>query len=389
MPQDSIPAVFMRGGTSKGIFVRTEHLPAPGPDRDALILELMGSPDPSQIDGMGGGITSTSKLMAVKRSERPGVDIDYLFAQAAVREALVDYRANCGNLTSAIGVFAIDEGLIDEVTEPVTVVELYNENTQVRVRAHIPVVDGRAAVQGDHAIAGVPRPGAMIVNEYLDPAGSQFDVLYPTGEPLTVLDTPVGSYEVSIVDVANTVVFLRAADLGLGGDATADVTNGDAELLARVETIRGVAAVRLGLVERWEDAEKRSNMLPMVSVVAPPTSYTTPAGREVAADDTDVSARAFTGQRMHHAYPMTVMTCTAAAARLPGTVVSEVARQGDGPVRVGHAKGIAEAAVRIEDRPDGPHVASVSVTRTARRLMRGEVFYRARGAAASGTAGTD
>jgi len=379
VPQRSIPAVYMRGGTSKGIFVRTEHLPAPGPERDAMILEMMGSPDAAQIDGMGGGMTSTSKLMAVKRSERPGVHVDYLFAQAAVREALVDYGANCGNLTSAIGVFAIDEGLIDAVTEPVTVVELYNENTNIRVRAHIPVVDGKAAVQGDHSIAGVPRPGAMIVNEYLDPAGSQFGVLYPTGEPLTVLETRVGSFEVSIIDVANTVVFLRAADLGLGGDTSADVVNSDAELLARVEAIRGAAAVKLGLVERAEDAEKRSNMLPMVSIIAPPTSYMTPSGKRVDADDIDVSARAFTGQRMHHAYPMTVMTCTAAAARLPGTIPNEIARADDGgPVRVGHAKGIAEADVHIDQGVEGPRVASVSVTRTARRLMRGEVFYRSR-----------
>lgn len=171
----------MRGGTSKGIFVAREVLPAAGPARDALILELLGSPDPGQIDGMGGAISSTSKLMAVSRSQRPGVDVDYLFAQAAITQPVVDYRGNCGNLTSAIGVYAIDEGLIDEVTEPVTVLTLYNENTGMRVRAHIPVVEGRGAVQGDHHIAGVPRPGARIVNEYLDPAGTQFDTLYPTG----------------------------------------------------------------------------------------------------------------------------------------------------------------------------------------------------------------
>lgn len=377
MPQRSIPGVFLRGGTSKGIFVDKADLPAPGPERDALILELLGSPDPGQIDGMGGAISSTSKLMAVSRSDRPGVDIDYLFAQAAITQPVVDYRGNCGNLTSAIGVYAIDEGLVADVTEPVTTVELYNENTGLRVRAHIPVVDGRAAVQGDHAIAGVPRPGARIVTEYLDPAGSQFDRLYPTGSRQEALATGDGPIDVSIVDVSNLVVFLRAADVGLRGDERPDEVNADPALLARLEDIRSHAAALVGLVDDPSRATRRSPSLPMLALVAAPRDYTSAVGTEVAADDTDLCARAVTVQRMHHAYPMTVLTCTAAAARLPGTIPNEVTTHtGDGPVRIGHAKGIAEAAVTLDGDAADPHVAAVSVTRTARRLMAGELYYR-------------
>lgn len=377
MPQRSIHGVFLRGGTSKGIFVAKDDLPPAGPERDALILELLGSPDPGQIDGMGGAISSTSKVMAVSRSDRPGIDIDYLFAQAAITQPVVDYRGNCGNLTSAIGVYAIDEGLIDHVTEPVTVVELHNENTGVHVRAHIPVVDGRAAVQGDHHIAGVPRAGARIVNEYLDPAGSQFDVLYPTGQPRQVLATAGEPIEVSIVDVSNLVVFLRAEDVGLRGDERPDQVNGDPDLLARLEDIRSHAAALVGLVDDPASATRRSPSLPMLALVAPPRTYTTSVETPVAAEETDLCARAVTVQRMHHAYPMTVLTCTAAAARLPGTIPNEVTTHtGDWPVRIGHAKGVAEAAVRLETRDGEPAVASVSVTRTARRLMAGELYYR-------------
>ena len=377
MPQRSLPGVFMRGGTSKGLFVDKADLPPEGPARDALILELLGSPDPMQIDGMGGTFSSTSKVMAVSRSERPGVDVDYLFAQGAITRPVVDYRGNCGNLTSAIGVYAIDEGLIDEVTEPVTIVELYNENTGVRVRAHIPVVEGRAAVQGDHAIAGVPRPGAMIRNEFLDPSGSVFDRLYPTGVPRQRLEISEGSLEVSIVDVANPVVFLRASDLGLDGDERPELVNGDEHLLARLEDVRGHAAALLGLVDDPATAVDVSASLPMLAIVSGPRDYTTSLDTPVAGGEIDLCARAVTIQRMHHAYPMTVLSCTAAAARLPGTIPHELStHEGTGPVRIGHAKGVAAADVQIDLGGEEPHVVSVGITRTARRLMAGELYYR-------------
>ncbi|QBI20512.1 hypothetical protein ER308_13690 [Egibacter rhizosphaerae] len=374
MPQASIPAVFMRGGTSKGVFVRAPDLPPAGPERDALVLELLGSPDPMQIDGLGGGISSTSKLMAVAPSTEPGCDVDYLFAQASIEHAAVDYRGNCGNLTSAVGAYAIDEGLV-HAQEPVTPVVLHNTNTGVRVRARVPVRDGRAAVQGEHRIAGVPRPGACITNEYLEPAGSVFGTLLPTGAALDRLDTDAGPVDASIVDVGNPVVFVRAADVGLRGDELPADVNARPELVARLERVRGSAAVRLGLAEHPDEAARTSAQLPLLALVAPPASYRTVSDEPIARDDIDVLVRALSVQKLHHAYPMTALLCTAAAAHVPDTIVHEVCRPAEArTVRVGHPKGVADAHPDVD--PAGPHVTSVAVTRTARRLMAGEVYYR-------------
>lgn len=378
MPQSSIPAVFMRGGTSKGIFLLEKDIPPPGPERDELLLELIGSPDPMQIDGMGGTFSSTSKVMAISKSDRPGVDIDYLFAQVAIDKPVVNYRGNCGNLTSAVGAFAIDEGMIDDVQEPITVVELYNKNTDIRVRAHIPVVNGRAAVQGDHAIAGVPTPGAMIVNEYLDPAGSVFGKLLPTGNIRDVLETSDGEVEVSIVDAANPAVFLHAAAVGLVGDELSPAINERADVLAHVERIRAAAAVRLGLVDRPQDAATDTPVLPIPILVSRSGGYTTVHGHDLETSEMDIRARAFSLQKMHHAFPGTALICTSAAASVPGTIANEV-YSGDGEtVRIAHPKGIAAGAVRLDLSGDQPHVLSVSITRNARRLFAGEVYHRAK-----------
>lgn len=300
--------------------------------------------------------------------------MDYLFAQGAVTRPVVDYRGNCGNLTSAVGAYAIDEGLVEEVSEPVTTVVLYNKNTGVRVRAHVPVRDGRAAVQGDHRIAGVPRPGAKIVNEFLDPAGSVFGALYPTGRAQETVETSDGPVDVSILDVTNPAVFARAADVGLRGNEVPAEVNGRPALLSRLESIRAACAVRLGLVEQAEEAADVSPSLPMLALVSAPAAYTTSLGEGVATHEMDLLARAMSMQQMHHAYQMTVLMCTAAAARLPGTVVSELATGRDGEVRIGHAKGVAAAAVSIDLSGAQPRIESVSVTRTARRLMAGEVY---------------
>lgn len=377
MPQRSIPAVYMRGGTSKGVYLDEALLPPPGPERDALLLEIMGSPDPMQIDGMGGTVSSTSKVMAVSRSAREDADIDYLFVQVGIDKPVVSYKGNCGNLTSAVGAYAIDEGLVDEVTEPVTTVMLYNKNTGVRIRAHIPVVDGRAAVQGDHSIAGVPTPGAMILNEYLDPAGAVFGTLLPTGNLRDTIQYEGGEIEVSIVDAANPLMFLRARDLGLDGGELPDDINTRVDLLERIERIRGACAVMLGLCERPEDAATASPVIPFPAIVSPPARTMTAKGVELAEDEMDVRARAFSMQRMHHAYPGTAMICTAAAAAMPGTIANEVARLTGREVRIAHPKGIAVAATDVDTSGALPTVVSVSITRTARRLMRGELFVRA------------
>jgi len=376
MPQRSIPAVYMRGGTSKGIFLDEGLLPAPGPERDALLLEIMGSPDPMQIDGMGGTVSSTSKVMAVSRSERDDADVDYLFIQVGIDRPVVSYRGNCGNLTAGVAAYAVDEGLVDDVNGPVATVVMFNKNTGVRVRAHVPIEDGRAAVQGDHLIAGVPTPGAMITNEYLDPAGAVFGKLLPTGQTLDLLEVDGRNIEMSVVDAANPLMFLRAGDVGLDGGELPEDINSRPEVLERIERIRGACAVRLGLCERPEDAAQSTPVLPFPVIVSPPADTRTADGEDSRAVDMTLRARAFSLQRMHHAYPGTALICTSAAAAIPGTIPNEVARL-DGPeIRIAHPKGIAAAVTDIDLGGDGPRVISVSITRTARRLMRGELFVR-------------
>jgi 2-methylaconitate cis-trans-isomerase PrpF len=374
--QRSIPASIVRGGTSKGIFVREEDLPPSPEERDALILELMGSPDQTQIDGLGGTHSHTSKLVAISPSERDDCDVDYLFAQVGVDKPVVDYGGNCGNLTSAVGPYAIDAGLVEPV-EPVTIVRLYNKNTRKRIDAYVPVQGGRSRVQGDHLIAGVPGSGAKIVLDFLDPAGSVFERLFPTGSPVDEIEIPDGTIEVSFVDVTNPLVLVRAADIGVRGDELPAEMNRDSEFLGRVERLRGACAWRLGLVDDPERAAHVTPGIPKLAFVSTPRAYVTSTGEQVHDEDIDILARIMSMQKVHHAYAMTGVMCTAAASRLPGTIPHEVARASGPRIRLGHPKGVAEAEVEIGEGSGGPTVRKVSVTRTARHLMTGEIFYRA------------
>lgn len=374
MPQRAIPAVWMRGGTSKGLMVRDEHLPPPGRERDAVVLEIMGSPDVGQIDGMGGGSSSTSKVITVKPSQRPGVDVDFLFGQVAVRDALVDWKPNSGNLTSAVCAYVVDEGLVP-ATEPETTFVLYNENTRTNIRATVPVVDGRAAVQGDVEVAGVPRPGARIINEYLDPVGKFRDRgALPTGNPVDVVETSFGAIEASFVDAANLVMFVDAASLSLEGTTLPAQVNSDDALLEKVEQVRAAGAVHLGLIEPGAVASIASPILPLISLVSKAADYQTTQGTAIKDGDVDFVARVFSLQRMHHAHPLTGLICTSVAGVTPGTVPNRLrGEHSDAWVRVGHPKGVSAAEVRF--RADGS-IDSVAVVRTARRLMAGEVYVR-------------
>ena len=358
--------VLMRGGTSKGVFVREGDLPAAGPDRDGLLLRLMGSPDPMQLDGLGGSHSSTSKVMAVSPSDRPCTDVEYLFAQVGIDQAHVDYRGNCGNLTTAVGAYAIDEGLV-RASGPVTPVRMLNRNTGSRIIAHVPVVDGRAATSGDCVVAGVPGTGAPVITEYLDPAGAVLGALLPTGSPRDVVLAPrSGPVEVSLVDVAGPVVFARATDLGLDPLLAPVAANADADLLGRLEELRGAGAVLAGLAADRDAARSASPALPRLALVG--DGHPDRPG--------DFSLRVLSMQRVHHACPMTVLLCAAAASLLPGTVPHAAARERGtasvtrATVLVAHPKGAAAATVRI----DGETVHSVSITRTARRLLAGESY---------------
>lgn len=374
MSRVRLPAVLMRGGTSKGLFVRDADLPPPGEERDRAILALMGSPDPAQINGLGGATSSTSKLIAVAPGSEPGCDVDYLFAQAAVDRAFVDYRGNCGNLTAAVGPYAIEEGLF-EASGAMAVLTLFNRNTGKKVRTHVPVRDGKPLEEGDFTIAGVPGTAAKIVNEFLDPGGSVLGSLLPTGRPVDKVQPAGGPpVEVSIVDVGNPMAFIRASDVGLG----ALPMQVDEDLLRRLEAIRAGCAHAVGLVDDPADATLRSPALPRLALVSPAHGYLTTAGRRVEEGAVDVVASMLSMQRMHHAFAATGLMCLAAAARLPGTIANEICRPASGEgVRIGHPKGVAEVGV-ILGAGATPTVEAVVVARTARRLMAGEAYYHDR-----------
>lgn len=368
MPQRAIPAVLMRGGTSRGLFFHESDLPAPGPARDAVLLEAMGSPDPGQIDGLGGATSSTSKIMIVDADERSDVDVEYLFGQASLDKPVMDYRANCGNLTAAVAPFAIDEGLIGPFEDGPATVTLRNRNTDVRVEVHLHVHGGRAAVQGDHTIAGIPRPGAMIETRFLDPAGAVFGRLFPTGNLIDQVPFDGREVEATVLDVANPTIFVCASDLGIDGDVAPADVNGDKALLAALERLRGHVAVELGMVERREDADSVTPSLPTITLCAP-------------SDEPDVQARVrvMSVQRMHHACPMSALMCAASAGGIAGTVVAGLTPASGGTFTVEHPKGRSTARAVVDHEGAGvdARVRFVGVTRTARRLMAGEVYVRA------------
>ena len=348
MTEHRIATTLMRGGTSKGVFVHGGDLPSEGADRDRFILALMGSPDPMQIDGLGGTHSSTSKLMAVSVSDEPDCDIDYLFAQAAIDEAVVDYQGNCGNLTTAIAPFAINEGLVASRAPRSTVV-LRNLNTGVRVRAEVLVDgDGRAAVEGELEVAGVPGTGSPIVTDFLDPGGSVLGRLLPTGRVVDRLDLGDGStIEASIVDATSPHAYVRRSDVELDD-------------LERLELIRSTCGAAVGLSSR---------AIPRLCIVGPATGA-----------DADIEGCATSMQRIHHAFPLTGALCTGAAARIPGTIVNQMMPESAVPqpasevVRLRHPKGVIDIRADVETGPGGCSVRSVGVVRTARRLLRGEAY---------------
>ena len=380
MSQIALPAVFMRGGTSKGLFFHRRDLPVEQAEWDALFLAALGSPDPHgrQLDGMGGGISSLSKVVAVSPSARPGVDIDYLFGQVAVERASVDDRSNCGNLTAAVGPFAVDEGLVQAADGEATLT-LHNCNLDQRIEARFEVQDGRAVVEGETVLDGVAGRGAPIQLSFLEPGGAVTGRLLPTGHARDVLDVPsFGEIEATLIDASTALVIVRADALGLTGVDLPDAIESDAALTEKLEAIRRAGAVAMGL-----DPETAS--VPKVGFVAPSADAMTLSGTRLTADAVDLSARAISMGRPHRALPLTAALALAAAARIPGTIAAESARPGarsSTPVRLGHPSGVAEIAVDLASA-NPPHIARLTVTRTARRLMEGRVLVSAKHLAAA------
>ena len=360
MSQRKIRAVYMRGGTSRCLVFHQADLPPDGAARDRILLAALGSPDPygRQLDGMGGGISSLSKACIIGAATHPGADVDYTFAQVEVGKAVVDYKGNCGNCSSSVGPFAIDEGLVKAV-EGETLVRIHNTNTRKLIVAHVPVRDGEAAVEGDFELAGVAGRGARIALDFLDPGGAGTGRLLPTGAPRETLD----GLDASLVDATNPVVFVRAKDLGLAGTETPHEIDADRALSARLEAIRVEAARRMGI--------PGSAAVPKIAVVAPATAFTALDGVQHRADAVDVLTRVISMGNCHRAVALTVAMCLAVAARVDGTVVRECAGPADHDIRLGHPSGVLPIDAAVRPRDGAPWAERVTVYRTARRLMEG------------------
>jgi 2-methylaconitate cis-trans-isomerase PrpF len=378
MPQQRrVRCVLMRGGTSRGLYVMRNELPRDPDLRDRVILSMYGSPDIRQIDGIGGADALTSKLAIIGPSTREDADVDYTFGQVSITAPFVDYAGNCGNISSGVGPFAVDEGLVDAV-EPVTRVRIHQTNTNSIIIAEVPVSEGKAAILGDYRIDGVPGTGARIMLDFSDTAGAVTGQVLPTGNVRDTLDVEgVGQVEVSIVDAGNPVVFMRASRLGLSGTESPPEIDADAELLVTIERVRGQAAQLIGMVEDWQEAARMSPYVPFIALVEPPQTYVSFAtGETVEGEGIDVVSRLLFMLKTHKAYPITGTVCTGAAAKMAGTLVNEVARssQGEHAVRIGHPSGVIEVEAEVEASEVGPVLRRASVGRTARRIMEGYIF---------------
>lgn len=370
MSQRAIPAVFMRGGSSKGVFFHARDLPTGRAELDPILLATIGSPDPygRQINGMGGGISSLSKAVIIGPPTRPDCDVDYTFAQVSVDRPVVDWASNCGNLSSAVGPFAVDEGLVP-VGDGEALVRIHQVNTAKVIHARFPVVGGKAVVTGDFEIAGVAGTGARIRLDFLDPGGAATGRLLPTGGVADVMEVPgFGSLAVSMIDAANPIVLVAAADLGLSGIEPPDAIEARPDIMAALDAIRRQAAVAMGLAARPEDA---GLAIPKVAMVAGPADYTTLDGQTVAADRQDVAVRMISMERAHRAVPLTGAMGLGVAVRLAGSVAHRVARAVTGDeVRVANPSGILSVGAEVENGA----ALSALVFRTARRLMQGEIL---------------
>jgi 2-methylaconitate cis-trans-isomerase PrpF len=376
--QKRIRTVIMRGGTSRALFVMRNELPADPEVRDRVILRMYGSPDVRQIDGLGGADPLTSKLAIIGPATSPDADVDYTFGQVSITDHLVDYAGNCGNISSAVGPYAIDEGLVEPI-EPVTTVRIHQTNTECILVAQVPVRNGKAAVEGDYHIDGVPGTGARIALDFSDTAGAITGKLLPTGNPIDTLDVPgVGPIDVSIVDAGTPCVFVRAQDMGISGTEVPQRIDADRDLNERIERIRGVASAAVGIVDNWQDAARKSPYLPFFAMIAPAADYTDfVTGGTIGAAQVDLVSRLLFMLKMHKAYPVTGTVCTGAAAKIPGTIVYDAARPESynrAATNIGHPAGIIAIDARVEMEAEGPRLVQAALGRTARRLMEGYAF---------------
>lgn len=383
--QIKIPATYMRGGTSKGVFFKLEDLPAAaqsaGRIRDQLLLRVIGSPDPyaKQIDGMGGATSSTSKTVILSKSEVADHDVDYLFGQVSIDKAFVDWSGNCGNLTAAVGAFAISNGLVDADNIPengLCTVRIWQKNIEKTIIAHIPITDGEVQELGDFELDGVTFPAAEVQIEFLDPAddGDDGGAMFPTGNVVDTLDVPnIGSFQATFINAGIPTIFLNAEDLGYTGTELQDQINNDQDALAKFETIRAYGALKMGLINDVAEAASRQHT-PKIAFVAKPIDYVSSSGKQVLSSDIDVLVRALSMGKLHHAMMGTAAVAIGTAAAIPNTLVNLAAGGGERQtVRFGHPSGTLEVGAEAIQHNGQWQVKKAIMSRSARVIMEGWV----------------
>ncbi|WP_122672493.1 2-methylaconitate cis-trans isomerase PrpF [Pseudomonas viridiflava] len=386
LPQIRIPATYMRGGTSKGVFFNLLDLPevaqVPGPARDALLLRVIGSPDPyeKQIDGMGGATSSTSKTVILSRSDKADHDVDYLFGQVSIDKPFVDWSGNCGNLSAAVGSFAILSGLVDASRIPqngIATVRIWQSNIGKTIIAHVPINQGEVQETGDFELDGVTFPAAEVQLEFLDPAADEEGAggsMFPTGNLIDDLEVPgVGTLKATLINAGIPTIFISAADIGYTGTELQGDINGSPEALAKLETIRAYGAVRMGLIGHVDEAARRQHT-PKVAFVAPPSGYVSSSGKPVATQDIDLLVRAVSMGKLHHAMMGTAAVAIGTAAAIPGTLVNLTAGgETRSAVRFGHPSGTLRVGAEAHQQEGEWKVTKAIMSRSARVLMEGWV----------------
>jgi probable AcnD-accessory protein PrpF len=385
-PQIKVPATYIRGGTSKGVFFHLQDLPkaaqVPGAARDALLLRVIGSPDPygKQTDGMGAATSSTSKTVILSKSTRPDHDIDYLFGQVSIDKPFVDWSGNCGNLTSAVGPYGISNGLVDAARIPhngIATIRIWQANIGKTIIAHVPMTDGAVQETGDFELDGVTFPAAEVQLEFMDPAADEDDgggAMFPTGNLVDDLEVPgVGTFKATMINAGIPTIFVNAADIGYKGTELQDDINSDPKALAMFETIRAYGAVRMGLIKHIDEATTRQHT-PKVAFVAKPADYVASSGKAIPAKDTNVLVRAMSMGKLHHAMMGTAAVAIGTAAAIPGTLVNLAAGGGDiEAVRFGHPSGTLRVGAQAQLVDGQWTVTKAIMSRSARVLMEGWV----------------
>ena len=374
MSEIGVSCTLMRGGTSKGLFFLDSDLPSDSELRTRTILAAFGSPDPRQIDGLGGADPLTSKVAIIRPSDEPEIDVEYTFGQVSISEPWIDFSANCGNMSSAVGPFAIEKRLVSP-QQPVTRVRILNTNTSKVIVSEVPVRDGKVVTGGTYRIDGVPGSGAEIKLHFLDPGGGATGKLLPTGNPRDQITLEDGkTVDVSIVDAGNPAGFVRADQIGLGGHELPEQIESRNEILTLLEELRAKISEILGLCSSWRQAYQHYTSLPKIVFVAQPTTFETLQGEVIQAERIDILARVMAMGRLHKAFAVTAGIPTAAASRIPGSVVHQLCRQRPKTLSIGHPSGTLSLEVAVEGGEEGVSVREVVVGRTARKLMEGTVF---------------